>query len=222
MKHPNEQEWMSYLYDESSPAERAGFTEHLSQCAECAARMTDWQATRKSLDSWQLEPRGTGARALRPRFPRLQPAFTWAAAAAIVLALGFGLGRIASAASGVEKARAELRQEFAQLRSQQAELLRAALNQASADTLAASGEQTRVLLADYAAALELKLGNDQDAIYAALDKLDTQRLADYVALKKDLDTVAVLTDASLRRTQQELIQLADATQPTNVSNRTPK
>jgi hypothetical protein len=96
------------------------------------------------------------------------------------------------------------------------------LNQASADALAASGEQTRVLLADYAAALELKLGNDQDAIYAALDKLDTQRLADYVALKKDLDTVAVLTDASLRRTQQELIQLADATQPTNVSNRTPK
>ena len=222
MKHPNEQEWISYLYDESSPAERAELAAHLSRCADCAARMTEWQATRKGLDGWQLKPWGTGVGALRPRFPRLQPAFTWAAAAAIVLAVGFGLGRIASAASGVEKARAELRQEFVQLRSQQAEFLRAELSQAATDTLAASGEQTRVLLADYAAALELKLGSDQDVIYAALDKLDTQRLTDYVALKKDLDTVAVLTDAGLRHTQQELIQLADATQPMNASNRTPK
>jgi hypothetical protein len=222
MKHPNEQEWMSYLYGESNAPERAELTKHLNHCADCAAMVSEWQATRKSLDGWRLDLRENNLRASRQRILRIQPALTWAAAAAIVLAVGFGLGRMASAASGVEKARAELRQEFAQLRSQQAELLRAALNQASADTLAASGEQTRVLLADYAAALELKLGNDQDAIYAALDKLDTQRLADYVALKKDLDTVAVLTDASLRRTQQELIQLADATQPMNVSNRTPK
>jgi anti-sigma factor ChrR (cupin superfamily) len=219
MKHPNEQELMAYLYGESSPAGRAGLTEHLSQCAECAARMTEWRATRTSLDGWQLESWASKPRALRSRIPRVQPALTWAAAAAIVLAAGFGLGRMASAASGVEQARAELRQEFAQLRSQQAELLHAELSKAATDTLVASGEQTRALLADYATALELKLGDDQDAIYSALNKLDTQRLADYVGLKKDLDTVAVLTDAGLRHTQQELIQLADATQPANISNR---
>jgi anti-sigma factor RsiW len=222
MKHPNEQEWMSYLYGESNATERAELTKHLSHCADCTAMMNEWQATRKSLDGWRLELGRNRPRALRPRSARIQPALTWAAAAAIVLAIGFGLGRIASAASGVEKARAELRQEFAQLRSQQAEFLHAELNKASVETLAASGEQTRALLADYAAALELKLGDDQDAIYAALDKLDTQRLADYVALKKDLDTVAVLTDAGLRHTQQELIQLADAAQPIGASDRTPK
>jgi anti-sigma factor RsiW len=222
MKHPNEQEWMSYLYGESNAPERAELTKHLNHCADCAAMVSEWQATRKSLDGWRLDLRENNLRASRQRILRIQPALTWAAAAAIVLAVGFGLGRMASAASGVEKARAELRQEFVQLRSQQAEFLHAELSKAAADTLAASGEQTRVLLADYAAALELKLGDDQGAIYAALDKLDTQRLTDYVALKKDLDTVAVLTDASLRRTQQELIQLADATQPMNASNRTPK
>jgi len=50
---------------------------------------------------------------------------------------------------------------------------------------------------------------DARAFYAALEKLDAQRIADYVSLKKELDTVAVLTDAGLRNTEQELAQLAD-------------
>ena len=221
MKHPNEQEWMSYLYEESSAADRARLAGHLRQCAECAVMLKEWEATRIRLDEWRLEPRQSEPRAVRPRVFRMPPALTWAAAAAIVLAAGFGLGRMASASS-VGKARAELRQELAEFRSQQAQLQRDVLNKVSADTLAASGEQTRTLLADYAAALESKLGEDQDAIYSALDKLDAQRVADYVALKKDLDTVAVLTDAGLRRTQQELIQLADDTRPINAANPAPR
>ena len=56
---------------------------------------------------------------------------------------------------------------------------------------------------------EAKRVEDARAFYAALEKLDAQRIADYVSLKKELDTVAVLTDVGLRNTEQELAQLAD-------------
>jgi len=58
---------------------------------------------------------------------------------------------------------------------------------------------------------ETKRVEDARAFYAALEKLDAQRIADYVSLKKELDTVAVLTDAGLRNTEQQLAQLADDT-----------
>ena len=54
---------------------------------------------------------------------------------------------------------------------------------------------------------------DNQAVYAALNKLESQLVANYVSLKKDLDTVAVWTDVGLRRAQQQLVQLADYTQP---------
>jgi len=38
-------------------------------------------------------------------------------------------------------------------------------------------------------------------------------VANYVSLKKELDTVAVWTDVGLRHAQQQLVQLADYTQP---------
>jgi anti-sigma factor RsiW len=217
MKHPTEEEWMSYLYDDANVTERAALTAHLAECADCAARIGEWQVTQKNLDDWRLDPQATKPRVLERRNRWRQPALTWAAAAALVLAVGFGLGRMTSAAS-VEKARAELRQEFAQLRSQDAEFIRAELDKAASANLAASDNQTRTLLADYASAVDLNLAEEHDAIYAALDKMDAQRVTDYVALKKDLDTVAVLTDAGLRRTQQELIQLADAAQPVAASH----
>ena len=59
---------------------------------------------------------------------------------------------------------------------------------------------------------------DSRAIYAALEKLDARRIADYVALKKELDTVAVLTDAGLRTAEQQLARLAGYTQAAEVSN----
>ena len=66
--------------------------------------------------------------------------------------------------------------------------------------------------------MEVKRTEDYQAFNAALDKLESQRLADFVALKKDVDTMAVLTDAGLRRAEQQLVQLADYTQPANSSN----
>src|SRR5262245_26823671 len=92
-----------------------------------------------------------------------------------------------------------MRQEFAQL-------LRRELDQSSNATLAAAGDQTREWLANCVAALEEQRVEESQKLYANFERLQSQRLADYLQLKKDVDTVAVNTDAGLR-------QLASLNQP---------
>lgn len=53
---------------------------------------------------------------------------------------------------------------------------------------------------------------------ALLSDLQKQHAADYAVLRKDLETVAVLAEANLRRTQQEIGQLAAYTRTGVTSN----
>jgi anti-sigma factor RsiW len=212
MNHPSREEWMSYLYDELPAEEHSNLAAHLAVCPDCKATLSAWQAARTNLDAWQLPPK-------RPGVAPGRPLVKWAAAAALVLGLGFGMGRLASAPVNAERVRAEIEPKIRQeLRLELAQLLRDELDRAASATLAASGEQTKQVVSDYAKALESKRAEDNQTLYAALDKLESQRVADLVSLKKDLDTVAVLTDAGLRSTQRRLVQLADYSQPANFSN----
>jgi electron transfer flavoprotein alpha subunit len=207
MNHPQPEEWMSYLYDEANSKERAHLRAHLQTCAECAAKLGEWQSARKNLDAWRL-PRG----AKRARVALAAPAFKWAAAAAIFLGAGFLAGRLASAAANVEEVRVALEPQIRQqLRRELAQEFHDELDKTASAALAASAKQTRALLADYAAAFETKRIADNTAIVSALDKLGAQRFADYLSLKKDVDTVAVNADAGFRSTEQQLMQLADYT-----------
>lgn len=70
-------------------------------------------------------------------------------------------------------------------------------------------ELRRQLLGEY----EAKRAQDNKLIYATLAKLESQHDADIISLKKELDTVAVNTDASLRTTEQQLMLLADSAPP---------
>ena len=212
MNHPTREEWMSYLYDELPAEEHSNLAAHLAVCPDCKAKLSDWQAARTNLDAWQLPLK-------RPRLAPGRPLVKWAAAAAIVLGLGFGMGRLASAPVNAEKLRAEIEPKIRQdLRLEFAQLLRMELDRAASATLAASGEQTRQVVSDYAKALESKRAENNQAIYTALDKLESQRLADFMLLKKDLDTMAWLTDAGLRSAQRQLVSLADYSQPASSSN----
>jgi hypothetical protein len=47
--------------------------------------------------------------------------------------------------------------------------------------------------------------------------MEAQRAADYLALKKDLDTLAVNADAQLRTTERHLMQVASFAQTINPS-----
>ena len=92
-------------------------------------------------------------------------------------------------------------------------MLRNELANAASANSAAADSQTKKLLADYAKGFEITRGEDNQAFYAALERLDAQRIADVFSLKKELDTVAVNTDAGLRHTEQGLVQLAGYAQP---------
>ena len=211
MNHPSREQWMSYLYDESSAAERALLTAHLHECADCRAKTDEWQNARKNLDTWQVRARVT--RRFAQRAPLLfgRPLLHWAAAAVVVLSVGFAFGRMTAPATDVAKVRTSLEPEFRRL-------LHDEVQKAAASTLATSRGDAQTLLADYTDALERTLAEDDDAIFAALDRIESRHSADYVSLKKDLDTVAVLTDASLRRAQQQLTQLTDPTTPAELLN----
>lgn len=171
MNHPNREEWAPYIFGEAKPEARQRLARHLQECTDCRAEINIWQRSLNRLDAWELPDRP------RPG-AQLAPVLRWAAAAALILSLGFGIGRLTSAAANAEKVRAAIEPEIRQR-----------------------------LLADF----EKKRTQDNQAIYAALDKL-------YVSLKRDVDTVAVYTDAGLRQTEQQLVELVDYTQPVQPSN----
>jgi hypothetical protein len=211
MNHPTREQWMSYLYDELSAEEHSSLAAHLAVCPDCKSRLSDWRSARRSLDAWQLP--------LRPARVALQrPLLRWAAAAALII--GIGVGRFAMpATANVGKIRAAIEPEIRQqLLQELTQLLRTELDRTASATLAASGEQAKRWVEDYAQALEGRRTEESRAVYTALNTLKSQHLADFVSLKKDVDTVAVLTDAGLRRAQQQLVQLADYTQPASNSN----
>ena len=204
MNHPSREVWMSYLYDELSTPERTEAAAHLADCPECQNQVAGWRATVSALDSWKL-PRHRKKPVLF-----FQPLVQWAAAAVIVLSVGFGVGRISAPAADVEQIRATLEPALRQqLQTELLQTVRTELAQASADTFDTSRAETQRLLAGFATQLGQERGDDLQTIRAALTALQQERLAD----RRDLETVAVLTGAGLRQTQQQLFQLADYSVP---------
>jgi hypothetical protein len=201
MNHPKRDEWVPYLFGEAKPETRKLLKEHLKSCAECRHEIENWQRSLTRLDSWKL-----------PTISKVSPIFapflSWATAAALVLLLGFVAGRL-TARADVQKVRAAIEPAMRQeLGREFARLVREQVTQSSSATLAAAGQQTDEALTVLARAIEERRADDNRAIYAAFDKLASENVAQFVSLKKELDTVAVNTDAGLRNTQQELIQLA--------------
>jgi hypothetical protein len=160
--------------------------------------MEAWKRTAGRLNTWKIP------HSIRP-LERLQPLMRWAAAGAcagLVLLAAAGIGRLTTAANS-RQAKAALAQEMRlELRKEVAALVQQELSHSTSATLTACAEQTRQLLTNYTQTIETNRIAQDAAYYAALEKL-------YVTLKKEVDTVAVFTDAGLRDTQRRLVQLVD-------------
>jgi hypothetical protein len=202
MKHPSRETWMSYLYGEDDgSAERTELRQHLLECEPCRAQLTAWESARQQLDSWILTPR----RALPSRIRTWGPL---AAAAAVFLAAGLALGRYAAPiAVNAEAIRADLRQEILN-----------ASTEAARAALGSHREEIRALLTQYALQQEDRRQEDLTALALALRRLENQQATDSASLRRDLETVAVLTDASFRQTQSQMIQLAGFSPENSRSN----
>jgi hypothetical protein len=97
--------------------------------------------------------------------------------------------------------RAQITNEF------QAQLI-SALNQALAGAAEVSSVETRRLFGEVVKVLNEARAEDHQTLLAQLDRLQQRHAADYLALRKDLETVAALTDDELRRTRQGLRHFA--------------
>src|SRR6266446_2144321 len=92
MKHPHREEWVPYLFSEADPETKKRLAAHLNACPDCAAELHGWRMSLQRLDGWKMQE-------TRPwRLPVHRPVFTLAAAALLVLGLGFMGGRWFSAA----------------------------------------------------------------------------------------------------------------------------
>ena len=198
VKHPNSSEWMSFLYGECAPERRRELDAHLAACAACASQVQTWRSSMNALDDWPLPAR---------RHARRQwvPTLKWAAAAAVVLAVGFAMGRQTSNA----------RAEVAALKSSITDLTAIVerdhnlILSNNVAVLANANTETLRLLSDYARLQQEQRAADQEVIKTALQSFDL-RLG---KVRTDLQTVAVNTEAGFELTHHNLAQLASYSMP---------
>jgi hypothetical protein len=218
MIHPAQEDWMSYLYDEVEPSERAAMKAHIESCAACRCQVMAWQGTREAMNEFALPSR---------RRPFISPAAArWAMAAAFVGLLAIGIVYVAALRGDIRDLRAEvqgsLRRELESgIRLDLARQMRTDLDQALAGQGRAreqSSEEARALVVALAQHLEALRAADQQATLAALQSLGARQTRDYAALRNELETVAVLTEAGLQRAQNQIATLAYEPASANSSN----
>ncbi len=218
MNHPTREEWMAYLYHETPRSDLAALEQHLRSCPACEKAVADWQKAMRGLRTWRLPKRASG-------LSLAEPLLKWGIAALFAVGLGYGLGRFSAPTLDVETLRAGIENSLraslareipAQVRQYTADEMKASwanlqaqwrqsIEVTAANAVAESSEQTQQILSACAAALK------------NLDQRLTQQDSDLTVLRKDAETVAVLTEYGFRRNQQQMVRLATYNQPTGPS-----
>jgi hypothetical protein len=205
MNHPSREEWMAHLYNEADENTRANLEAHLAVCPDCKKSLTGWRATMGSLDSWTLPTR----RRLRWSQPMV---VKWAAAAAVILALGFGLGRVSSPGLTLQAAQDQL---LPALRQQLQQDLAVAMDVNGTPVTTPFQREMRNSLDRWATAgVGLATAESQRLLGEFASYLKTARAEDHQkfmalfrTLREEMETVAVNTDNGFKTI------LAAATQP---------
>jgi Putative zinc-finger len=192
MKHPEREDWVPFIFGEADAGRRQQLESHLDDCAECRDEIQSWQRSLGRLDSWKLP-------AAEKRRATSAPLVKWAAAAAVVLSIGFAIGRGTAAHVDAEKVRAAVEKD-----------LRGQLAQIARDEAAKSASLAITALSQKA---ESRRAADNRVIFAVLERLETQHTTDCLTLKKELDTLAINADAGLRKTEEQLVQFAGYSRP---------
>ena len=223
---------MSYLYGEIPDEMRADLKAHLLACPPCKASVNSWQGTMRELSSWNLSSRTT-------RAPIANPLLKWGMAALLVLGLSFGLGRLSARTAPdlkqIQTALAPTLRE--QLRTELTTDLHSAL---SASAVALTNNFRRDLQAEFEQWAALSFNNskletermlagliqsdgalrqeDRQKVLALVQKLEQQHRTDYANLLKKVETVALVAEERLQRTQNQIGQLVAFAQTDLPSN----
>lgn len=154
--------------------------------------------------------------------------FKFAAAAALLLAVGYLVGSLSApeppdAQELYADMKAAIQQDLLEpmnrywlltLATSNAELkdelhseFRQDLNRFAVQTLAASGAATNELLREFIDSVSTTQARDRRSVAAALRQIEMDRLRDQAQLTSSLETFAVLYDDELQRTKQDIVQL---------------
>ncbi len=199
MKHPGNEEWMSYLYDECDTADRQRLDAHAAVCGECTARLAGWRGVTARLDADRETPAGAGR-----RFGRRLPIARWLAAAAL-LAAGIGLGRWGTVS------RTDVRHELEEARVQwtlQARADRAAADREIVESVRALAAREQEWMEDARHEWATARAVDHRAIQTALRGIEARSTTDTVALHAGLLRLAQETGNGFEQTEGHLQQLA--------------
>ncbi len=191
---------MSYLYDESPAESRESLRAHLKDCATCRAQLEMWQGATREMNEWQL-PRRRNSR--RPAIVR------WAVAAAIAALAVIGVMNIVATRREVKQLRAEI---HAQVQQE----LNVTLAQVTDRASKSANAEAQTLIAAIVEKLEEKRISDQQTMLNVLQKLNTQRITDYAKLRKELETVALFSEAGWQRAENQISSLVYT--PSSFSN----
>jgi hypothetical protein len=91
---------VSFLYDEIDPASRRAFQNHLTTCRECRDELAELRGTRSQIATWTPPDADLGFRVVREsetpkrRWFHFSPAWGFAAAATLLLAIGAGIANV--------------------------------------------------------------------------------------------------------------------------------
>ena len=206
MSHPTNEEWALYLFNEAAPELNRKLKSHLSECPLCAAEVQAMQQTMTKLDAWQVPP-------AHRRTSSLEPMLRFAMAALVVLGIGVGLSRLFSPPSiNAEQLRAELKAsllaEMQNVASQAASDCNAMVAAAELRWADQTDASLRALGRELIESVNDSRARDQRAIQTVIEQLKQQRDADYVSLRRDLETVAASADQQLQQARLKLFEIA--------------
>ena len=217
MNHPNHDEWIPYLFGEATPEQSHALSQHLQICPACAAQIAGWKRSLKRLDAWQVPKHAARASTVLP-FAKL------AAAALLTLGLGLGFGMWINHRSESARIRAEiesnLRSTLAiEIRDQLERDVAAQLQNALAATVTSTSmdlqrgwtSELNTAVAATLHTIQQARQEDQAAVIKLIHELQTEVAGDYLSLRKDLETVASLTDDEIRQARQKIFQLTALT-----------
>lgn len=212
--HPSPSQWLGWLYDECPRREQARLERHLEACAECRGRVNRWRAVMRDLNIGAL-PKS------QPTLTGWMPALKWAAAALLVLGIGFGLGWLVHSPDREFAAwrrqlqaewRADFRQAAARLQTDLEISRKTAVDELANRVLDDSRQSLEQYLRQFARGYESLRQTESGLLWTRLQALEDRRADDYSALRKDLETLAVTAQGEFWKTRRQLgglIELAE-------------
>ncbi|HZR15998.1 MAG TPA: hypothetical protein VFE51_01610 [Verrucomicrobiae bacterium] len=217
-----------------SAQDKARLFQHLKECPDCSAELAGWRRSVQKLERLaDQDQTRTTARHLKRSFA-VTTVVRWAVAAAIVLYVGFTLGRLSIRPGASERVIAErVREEVrGQLRNDLLaaidpnrkaqedfqKQLREGFKGALDDAVKGTAQSTGIAV-DTLQLVHQQLDEHQRRLLELITTVRNQQIADYVSLRRDLETAVSAADTDLQENSVRLNELADTVADTVVTIR---